>query len=237
MQPFPGHCYHFASLDSTQRYLLDHAPCALPVLCTAAQQSAGVGQRGRHWQSPPGQLYFSLMWRLPGDAALHQGIAQMIALVLAETIDPTAKMLRLKWPNDLYLGGYKCGGILIDTLPDKENTFVIVGIGINLTRSAEHPADIACLNEHFADETPQSLLDRLLPELCRCLAAWAEKPYLPLTHRWNAYDLCQGQSVRLEAQDGTFTLHGIDQKGRLIAKDNSGKPHFLSNTRILWPIS
>ena len=233
MSPFPGHCYHFASLDSTQRYLLQHPPGVLPILCTARTQSAGTGQRGRSWQSPPGQLYFSLRWNLPGDALLHQGLTQMIALSIAEVIDPEARHLQLKWPNDLFIAGNKCGGILIDTLPNGEHTSAIIGIGINLSRSSEHPAQSACLNDYFAPDTPSRLLARLLPALCAALERWAEKPYLPLAHRWEAYDAYFHATSALENHDGTYILRGIDQKGRLIAQDANAVLHFLTATRLL----
>lgn len=237
LQTFPGHVYHFRQLDSTQRFVREHPPSDLPVLCMADEQSAGVGQRGRVWQSPPGQFYMSFSWHLHGEPALHQGIAQMIALTLAQTLDPDAKTLRLKWPNDLFIADRKCGGILIESERRGEHTRLVIGIGINLTRSENHSPDQACLNEHFPARTPYSLLQSLLPALCTALQHWADKPYLPLDHRWHAYDRFYRQNASLENRSGSHTLHGIDQKGRLIAKDADGKLHFLTQTRILWPTS
>lgn len=237
MHFYQGHLYHFAQLDSTQRYLLDHPQSALPVLCIADTQSAGVGQRGRPWQSPPGQLYMSLAVNLPGEAALHQGIAQMLALTIAETLDEKAQTLRLKWPNDIYANGRKCAGILVDSQPHGDSTRIIAGIGINLTRPPASPAEQGYLNEHFPARTPHTLLASLLPALLAGLERWADKPYLPIEHRWTDYDLCYQQRATLEGEDGHHTLYGIDQKGRLIAKSADGKLHFLTRTRIAWPTS
>lgn len=232
MQSFSGHFYHFARLDSTQRYLLDHPPGSLPAVCVADTQSAGVGQRGRIWQSPPGQLYFSIAYPLPGEAALHQGMAQLLALAVAETLDPQAQTLRLKWPNDIFVHGQKCAGILVDSQPHGDDTRIIAGIGINLTRPENSPPEQGYLNEHLPARTPRTLLAELLPVLTGALARWAEKPYLPIAHRWNDYDRFYQKTTALEGLDGTYTLHGIDQKGRLIAKGADGKPQFLTQTRI-----
>lgn len=234
---FPGHTYHFACIDSTQRFVLEHPQSALPVLCMADAQSAGVGQRGRVWQSPPGQFYMSFSRLLPGEAALHQGMAQMIALEIAQTLDPKAHTLRLKWPNDLWIDECKCGGILIDSCMENGQTRVIIGIGINLTRSDGHTPGQAFINEHLPAHTPYSLLNTLLPALWQALERWAGKPYLPVAHRFQDYDHFHGKTTALEGLDGTYTLHGIDQKGRLIAKGADGKVQFLTQTRILWPTS
>lgn len=228
MQTFPGHCYFFARLDSTQRYLLDHPRTSLPLLCVAREQSAGVGQRGRVWQSPPGHLYMSFAVNLPGDAALHQGLAQAVALCLAETLDPEARHLRLKWPNDLFLAGRKLGGILVDTLPRGDDICAVIGIGINV-EARDDAAGIRDIDEETDAET---LLARILPALMQRLANWKEKPYLPVDHRWPDYDLYHGKRCILEGIEEPQRLRGIDQKGRLIAQDATGKLQFLTQTRI-----
>ncbi|MDO5091777.1 MAG: biotin--[acetyl-CoA-carboxylase] ligase [Cardiobacteriaceae bacterium] len=228
MQTFPGHRYFFAHLDSTQRYLLEHPASLLPLLCVAREQSAGVGQRGRVWQSPPGHLYMSLAVNLPGSPALHQGLAQAIALCLAETLDPKAQRIRLKWPNDLFLDERKLGGILVDTLPRGENLCAVIGIGINLS-----PRDDAA-GYHSLDENAcaDTLLDKILPVLMQHLETWQEKPYLPINHRWAEYDRFHGKTAILDGIATPQQLLGIDQKGRLIAKDTHGKLQFLTHTRI-----
>lgn len=228
VQNFPGHAYFFAELDSTQRYLLDHPRSALPLLCVAREQSAGVGQRGRVWQSPPGHLYMSLAVNLRGDAALHQGLAQAVALAIAETLDPQAAHIGLKWPNDLFLNGRKLGGILIDTLARGETLCAIIGIGINIDARDE----AAGYREISPQADAPALLDRILPALMQRLEQWADKPYLPVGHRWPEYDLFRDRTCALEGIAAPQRLRGIDQKGRLIAQDASGKLQFLTHTRI-----
>lgn len=223
------HHYHFARLDSTQTYLLNHPNTSRPIFCRADSQSAGKGQRGAHWQSPPNSgLYFSLKTTLPYPLATHNGLAQMVALTLAQTLDPSAEILTLKWPNDLYIGTQKLGGILIDLHPDGENSIAVIGIGINLRADAQRP-DTANLYAHFP-ENPT-----LYPELCQALLnsinRWQETPYLPTDHRWNDYDRFQGQIITLESHPNPVKNLGIDQKGRLTIISENGI-EFLSNTRI-----
>src|SRR5262245_35839744 len=57
--------HYVAQVDSTQaearRFLIDGAPDGTVVV--AGEQTAGQGRLGRAWQSPPGNLYVSLVLR------------------------------------------------------------------------------------------------------------------------------------------------------------------------------
>ena len=103
---------------------------------TAEEQTAGQGQRGRHWSSPRGvNLYITFYFRWAEAApCLAQTLASSIATVLKES-DVAAW---LKWPNDLQLRNKKFCGILCEiNQPD-----VILSTGINVNMSAEQCAAI-----------------------------------------------------------------------------------------------
>ncbi|MDD3619391.1 MAG: biotin--[acetyl-CoA-carboxylase] ligase [Desulfobulbaceae bacterium] len=108
----------------------------------ADQQTAGSGRRGRQFFSPPGGLYMSIILRptlaperLPL-ITLAAGVACARALE-----EQTGLRIRLKWPNDLYLGERKLGGILTEAAPYSPARgaipFVVVGIGVNVNTRAE----------------------------------------------------------------------------------------------------
>ena len=83
----------------------------------ARRQTQGRGRSGRHWASEPGNLYASLLQRLAcPQSDVHQlsllaGVAVVEAIAAAAGAQPIAG-LRLKWPNDVLIGGAKCAGIL-----------------------------------------------------------------------------------------------------------------------------
>lgn len=248
----PFAAYHFAELDSTQRFIKEHAALPYPLLCRADAQSAGVGQRQQVWHSPKGQLYFSYRCLLQTPVYAQQGLTQYLALTLAHTLDPNAEYLRLKWPNDLYIQGKKVAGILVETAAQGDATQLYIGIGINVKAPSHQPSS----NEKIADRFATSigyLSDDLLKSDWRCeadtlypviikavkqaLIYWQSCPYLPYTHRWKAYDLYHNQTVKLEyvqssTQHITGTLLGIDHKGRLMVK-HQHQLLFLTHTRIL----
>jgi BirA family biotin operon repressor/biotin-[acetyl-CoA-carboxylase] ligase len=108
----------------------------------ARVQTRGRGTRGRQWRSGEGGLWLSVVLR-PTEVAGVELLSLRIGLSLAETlaresesrVDPL-----LKWPNDLYLGDRKLGGILVEARWQGETpAWVAVGIGLNLTN--ELPSD------------------------------------------------------------------------------------------------
>ena len=127
--------YHYSKLASTSQTLhqLIEDGVELPFAVIAEEQSAGRGQWGRVWQSSPGGLYLSLglSANYPIKNALH--LSLIAAWGVAEVLNRGGIPVRLKWPNDLLLGGsYKLGGIKIETRSKKEIiTQMVIGIGIN----------------------------------------------------------------------------------------------------------
>ena len=109
----------------------------------AETQSAGRGRLGRRWTSPAGKgLLFSVLLRprLPmHDAHMLTIVAAAAAAEAVEAVAGTA--VNIKWPNDLFLGDRKAGGILLEVSGEQDEVeWVIIGIGINVnTEYSELP--------------------------------------------------------------------------------------------------
>ena len=120
-----------STMDDARRLALDGARAGTVVI--AEEQTAGRGTRGRSWVSPAGgNLYFTIVVRptveqlrrlsLVAPVAIANGMEQVLGLYP-----------RIKWPNDLQLGGKKCAGILIEAEWDGPRpAFALVGIGVNV---------------------------------------------------------------------------------------------------------
>lgn len=100
------------------------------------RQTAGRGQWGRSWYSPPGVLTASLVVNQPwyphrGWVSVGAGLA--IIYALEDLCPELTGQLRLKWPNDIWLQDRKLCGLLIEAIAphaDRPGRFVI-GIGCN----------------------------------------------------------------------------------------------------------
>lgn len=103
-------------------------------------QTAGRGQRGHQWEAAPAEnLTLSVVWQPTFLAATAQfRLSQAVALGVhdwaAALLGPDPK-LKVKWPNDLYYGDQKLGGILIEnTLNGANIQHSVVGIGLNVNQ-------------------------------------------------------------------------------------------------------
>ncbi|MCQ2635300.1 biotin--[acetyl-CoA-carboxylase] ligase [Helicobacter pylori] len=122
----------FDSLPSTQIYLLEklkNDALKAPVLIVAKNQSAGIGSRGNIWEGTKSALTFSLALNasdLPKDLPV-QANALYLGFLFKEVLKELGSQTWLKWPNDLYLGGQKIGGVLVNVYKDMR----VCGIGVN----------------------------------------------------------------------------------------------------------
>ncbi|GAB3587370.1 biotin--[acetyl-CoA-carboxylase] ligase [Hymenobacter daeguensis] len=142
-------------------------------------QTAGRGQRGNQWEGAPAEnLMLSVVWQPTFLAATEQfRLSQAVALGVydwAQTLLGTDPKLKLKWPNDLYYGDQKLGGILIEnSLSGAKIQYSIIGIGLNINQQ-EFAVGTAT---SFAKVTGRSYQrDALAARLLECL----ERRYLQL---------------------------------------------------------
>ena len=98
----------------------------------AEEQTAGRGRLGRSWVSPAGKnIYVTLVMRPPAPKLRVLSIVSPLAI--AEALEGIGLAPRLKWPNDVLVGGRKIAGILIETeLSGDDVKYALVGIGLNV---------------------------------------------------------------------------------------------------------
>jgi BirA family transcriptional regulator, biotin operon repressor / biotin---[acetyl-CoA-carboxylase] ligase len=149
----------FATLDSTNRYLLDEARAGAPegVVAVADHQTAGRGRLGRTWEAPAGaNLLVSVLLRPDLRPEQRHLAATAVALAAVDAIAVSGAQPRavgrpgaaggghrggsavgIKWPNDLVApDGRKLAGVLAEadlaSVTPGSAPPVVVGIGINV---------------------------------------------------------------------------------------------------------
>jgi BirA family biotin operon repressor/biotin-[acetyl-CoA-carboxylase] ligase len=123
--------------DVARRLALAGAPHG--TLVSASRQLGGRGRLGRHWWSPPeGAVAMSLVLRPTVPVERLAATALVAGLAAAETLEGLGVPARLKWPNDLLVGGLKVGGILSELIEDDGGQrIIIVGLGLNADFEAD----------------------------------------------------------------------------------------------------
>lgn len=106
----------------------------------AHAQTRGRGRFGRSWESAAGGLYLSVLLREGLDRfQKHLPLLPLAASIAAvEAInDVTRQSVAIRWPNDLYVGEHKLGGILCETIfAGQRLDLAVVGCGINVNQEA-----------------------------------------------------------------------------------------------------
>lgn len=131
----------FDSIDSTneeaKRQALSGAGNGS--LFVSEQQTGGKGRLGRSWASPAGTgLWFTVLLRpeiLPQQVSVTTLLAGLAVSRAVRTL--TGCDAKIKWPNDIVIGGKKVCGILTEMTAEIDRIeFVAVGIGINANSTA-----------------------------------------------------------------------------------------------------
>ena len=130
--------HYFEELNSTQETAraLAEEGIAQGAVVIAERQTAGRGRMGRAWHSPSGvNLYCTIVLRPAIPLAEVPRLSLVAGVAAAEAIEREAPgLVALKWPNDLWLGGRKAGGIIAEAVTSsrQELQCVLLGIGINV---------------------------------------------------------------------------------------------------------
>lgn len=142
----------------------------------AERQTSGRGSNGRTWSSPRGlDLFVSIVDRPPLSLAQLPPLTLAVGLGVAEAVESVLGLpgsCRVKWPNDVWVHGKKCAGILVETSASGSNVeSVVIGIGLNVNRLefGEELSDIATsLRASRADRAPFDRAD-VLAKLLFCV--------------------------------------------------------------------
>lgn len=110
-------------------------------LIVADAQTAGRGRMGRSWRSERGAGIWLTLIERPRDPSGLEVLSLRVGLALAPALEPFAGgPVQLKWPNDLYVGGRKLGGILIEARWREQSLeWLAIGVGINLHPPLDEP--------------------------------------------------------------------------------------------------
>jgi BirA family transcriptional regulator, biotin operon repressor / biotin---[acetyl-CoA-carboxylase] ligase len=206
---------------------------ALPRLYLADRQSAGRGRLGRRWLADQGTLTFSVIYDVGGEKtnSLHAPALPLVALAtgvgIARAIEYLAAPLsaRIKWPNDVHVGGGKVAGILVESVGGRPDRLV-VGVGLNVATALENFADQIASPASSLSQVARGPAERhaWLPELlAQMRSAYQQLCDQPqqLLDELRARCLLTGSEVRYQQSDTIKrgTCIGVDQGGALLIQD------------------
>ncbi len=182
----------------------------------ARYQRAGRGRAGRTWVASPGAaLLFSVLLRpecpLPGVFSLLVADAIVETVAGAYGLDP-----RVKWPNDVLIGGRKLSGVLIQG----RQGMAALGIGVNVrTEAGELPEGATSLRAETGQQIDlMDLLARLLPAIDERYHVVMAGDIAAALSRIEARLAMRGEEVTLRDGDREITgrVTGLREDGALL---------------------
>jgi BirA family biotin operon repressor/biotin-[acetyl-CoA-carboxylase] ligase len=219
--------------DSTQlRAMTEPAPEQGIAVWLAEMQTAGQGRRGKRWCSPPlANIHCSINRRFNVPVAAMSGFSLACAVIIVQSLQQQGIAgLTLKWPNDLWLQGRKCGGLLIQLRGEADGPCdVTLGFGINVHLSRQAGVGIdqdwAALAEYSQIALDRNhLLAGLLSALLRGFELFESDGLPAFIDAWRAMDALQGRAVQVE-EAGRVRIGracGIGDDGALLFEDAKG---------------
>ena len=196
-------------------------------------QTKGRGRVGRNWVSPAGEgVYLSIILR----PNLRPAQVLQIPLITAVAVSKAIKRVtplqpRVKWPNDITLGGKKVGGILTEMSSEIDRVnYIILGIGINVnTQRSLLPESIRGIATSLAEECGGHIsrvrfLQCLLAEFETLYNEFLVSGFGTIRQKWKTLDNTIGSRVKVSA--GAEEIEGealdIDREGFLLVRTKDG---------------
>lgn len=214
-----------ASTGSTnadlRQAVVDGAPDRTALV--AAEQTAGVGRRGRTWASPGSGAYVSVLLRPAGVPVAGVGSLSIVAgLAVLDVGDAIGARVALKWPNDVLAADAsgKCAGILSEAASSDELA-VVLGIGLNVTRVGQDvalsegalgPVSLAELGAVTSDRTDLAMmvLAALHERELGWRAAAGDLADAGMLDEYRQRCLTLGQEVKIVTGGGSVTGDAVD---------------------------
>lgn len=216
----------FDSVNSTNLVMREAAQKgeAEGLVIHAKSQTAGMGRRGRSWESPEGNLYISVLLR-PACEIQKAGLFSFVAaMAIKDTITRLHNddKLSLKWPNDVLMDSCKVSGILIEAESSDQQKldWLIVGVGINVAHAPEQKTlfPATSLKEQGVFVAVEAVQSAFLHYLHHWYRTFMTDGFEPIRRAWLSDAYSGTMVVHLPEGDLEGHFGGLTQNGSLILR-------------------
>lgn len=224
----------FSVIESTNTYAMEKAAAGVSgYVCSAEQQTAGKGRRGRPWVSPyAGNIYLSTVWEFSAGAVSLEGLSLAVGVAVVDALSECGiNGAQLKWPNDVLYDGKKLAGILLEMSGDPSGPCqVVVGIGLNVAMPAAISIDQPWVDTHSINAAVgrNQLLASILNQLLPLLSEFEQNSFSYYRERWQQLDGFAGSEVAILLGEQVVVGReaGVDKTGAVLLETEAGLRSF-----------
>ena len=198
---------------------------------SADYQTAGRGQLGSRWEAERGKnLLFSLMaWPVGVPVGRQFRLSQAMAVAVRDALASYADGFTIKWPNDIYFGGGKvCGTIIETTWKGGMVERFVMGVGINVNQrvflgDAPNPLSLWQIVGRETDR--DELLGRVLERFAALYGLLQAGDETEVVRCYDNHLLWREGMHRYSDSDGEFEAEfvSVAPDGRLTLRDADGR--------------
>lgn len=163
---------HLDSIDSTNLYgkrIKQTLDPKIMTLISAKNQTAGRGRSSKQWHFL-GRECLALTYCF---TLKKTWIPYQLSLLLAHAAANLSPDIKIKWPNDLLIGGKKIGGILGEI----SDEWIFLGIGMNINASAYKLQAIDQPAETLKGKTKNEVMTKLTENFTATLQFYDQKGF------------------------------------------------------------
>jgi BirA family biotin operon repressor/biotin-[acetyl-CoA-carboxylase] ligase len=212
--------------DSTNALVAERARSGEPewLVLVAEHQVAGRGRLDRTWETPDrAALTFSVLLRPRVGADRWPWLPLLTGYAVGAALRGAGVDACLKWPNDVTVHDLKVAGILLERIETPDGPAAVVGIGVNVSQTAEElPVGTATsLLLQGSDPDRTLLLGAVLDSLAEQYDVWQASGGGSLAASYQRVCTTVGSEVRVDLPTGTTLAGlaaGVDDDGRLLVE-------------------
>ena len=220
--------FYFNKLSSTNRYaekLIKTGEDQGNFLVIAEEQSSGIGRKKNSWFSPNGGIWnTAAIYGLSVESNLTIFTGICIHQALIELFPDLANVLKIKWPNDIYLSDKKLCGILSKHLTARKYHLIGIGLNSNVVAFPDELSEIAISlqKELRTDVENTEVMRKIFDNFSENLPGFIEGK-LDIKY-FNRYSLLKGKKVELDTDFDKFSgiAKGINRNGALLIELKPG---------------
>ena len=227
--------FNFTKIESTNDFarslITEHK--IFKGIVIADEQTKGRGRYGNKWNSPKGNLYFTVFF--PILRSNLKKIQFLVQLQIRNILNNyNIKNVSLKWPNDLYINNKKVCGILQESIV-LGKLYLIIGIGINVKSSPKikkYPTTYInketkkkIILTEFVDKLKKAFVSKIIDK---------KYSFKKIVKDWNKYAFNRNKFINFKLNNKIYKgiFRGINNNGALILEHNNQKDYFTHGSLV-----
>lgn len=225
-------------VGSTNRYAKELAAKGhpTPFLVATNDQTEGRGRLQRTWLSSSGKdLTFTLGIAANCDFSRFYHFTQLISVAICRAVQKILPEVKIKWPNDLYVGSKKLCGILTETITEQNRIVtMLIGAGLNVNSIVKKASDDYKGTSILTETGKEAEREKLLAEIIREFTKVKKLSDEALFEEWEKNLAFLDKTVRIntgrEVIEGILT--GVDKDASVLIQTADGEKKFFSGDLI-----